>query len=248
MTVPRVYEAINRVMAALAEKGIAKGRINEVEGYRYRGIDDLYNALAPLLATHRLCVLPRVLERVSCDRKGLGGEVLVCVVVTVAFDLVSVEDGSTHTIEAVGEALDGGDKATSKAMTAAYKYALLQAFCIPVPDLVDADASSHRLRRSQFEPEPVQGWSSWATDIIELLKGCESPEAVDRVQKSNAALFRSIARERSELYATIGGAVAEQRARLNSDARTLVAAPKKRDAAPRGANGGRKPRRVAVHG
>ena len=46
--------------------------------------------------------------------------------------LISVEDGSSHKVEAYGEALDGGDKATAKAMSAAYKSAMVQTFCIPV--------------------------------------------------------------------------------------------------------------------
>ena len=44
----------------------------------------------------------------------------VNVLLRVAFDLVSVEDGSVHTVEAYGEALDEGDKGTAKAMSAAY--------------------------------------------------------------------------------------------------------------------------------
>ena len=50
----------------------------------------------------------------------------------VASDLVSVEDGLCHTVESFGEALDERDKTTTKAMSAAYKSAMLQAFCIPV--------------------------------------------------------------------------------------------------------------------
>lgn len=47
------------------------------------------------------------------------------VTVRVAFALVSSEDGSTHIAEAYGEALDPSDKATAKAMSAAYKCAML---------------------------------------------------------------------------------------------------------------------------
>ena len=112
--------------------GIAKRHRNERDDYRYRSIDDVVIRLSPLLAKHKLCVLPRVLERTSAERAGDGDLLLVSVTLRIAFDLVSSADGSSHTIEAFGEALDACDKATAKAMSSAYKYALLQAFCVPV--------------------------------------------------------------------------------------------------------------------
>jgi hypothetical protein len=63
----RVYTAITAITAELARCGIVEWKINEVEQYAYRGIDDVMEALAPLLAKHWLCVLPRVHERISCD-------------------------------------------------------------------------------------------------------------------------------------------------------------------------------------
>ena len=63
MAAPSVYGAINAITAEFATAGIAKSHTNVVEQYQYRSIDDVLNRLAPLLATHRLCVLPRVLER-----------------------------------------------------------------------------------------------------------------------------------------------------------------------------------------
>ena len=135
-----VYQAINAVAAELATSGIAKSQHNDEGDYAYRGIEDVLNALAPLLARHKLCVLPRVLEREAL--RGRGGEQRV--VLRVGFDLVSAIDGSSHVVESFGEAIDDSDKGTAKAMSAAYKAAMLQAFCIPVPQ-EDADASSPRL-------------------------------------------------------------------------------------------------------
>ena len=44
--------------------------------------------------------------------------------------------------------MDGGDKATNKAMSAAYKYALLQTFAIPTEGDNDADATTHEVAPS----------------------------------------------------------------------------------------------------
>ena len=65
----KVYQAINRVQAALAKQGISKDRRNtQGAGYNFRGIDDVYNAVSPLLAEHGLCILPRMLTR-QCEER-----------------------------------------------------------------------------------------------------------------------------------------------------------------------------------
>lgn len=138
--VPQVYRAIAAVAAEIAQTGIAKDRKNTQQGYTFRGIDDVYNALAPILAKHGLCILPRVLSRAVTERQTKHGSALFYVTVGVAFDLVCAEDGSRHEIVTYGEAMDSADKATNKAMSAAYKYAAMQAFCIPTEGENDADA------------------------------------------------------------------------------------------------------------
>lgn len=140
-----IYKAINAVQAALAREGISKDRSNQQQGYKFRGIDDVYNALAPLLAAHGLCILPRCTERVCVERVNAKGTALFYVTVCVEFDFVASEDGSKHTVTTYGEAMDSGDKATNKAMSAAYKYAAMQAFSIPTEGDNDADAVTHEV-------------------------------------------------------------------------------------------------------
>lgn len=143
---PKVYQAINKVQAELAKSGIAKDQRNTQQGYSFRGIDSVYNALAPLLAEHGLCILPKVLSRSVTERTTAKGSILFYVVVDMEFAFVCAEDGSTHIVSTYGEAMDSGDKATNKAMSAAYKYAAMQAFCIPTEGDNDADAHT---------PEPI---------------------------------------------------------------------------------------------
>ena len=142
----KVYQAINKVQAALAVEGISKDRNNQQQGYKFRGIDDVYNALAPQLAKHGLCILPRVTARECVERTNAKGTALFYVTVAVEFDFVAAEDGSKHTVITYGEAMDSGDKATNKAMSAAYKYACMQAFSIPTEGDNDADASTHEVK------------------------------------------------------------------------------------------------------
>ncbi len=138
-----VYEAINQVTAAMASEGLGKTRKNDQQGYRFRGIDDVYNAIARHLASAKLCMLPRVASRSVTERPTKTGGVSTYVVLEVDFTLVSAVDGSSHCIRTIGEAMDTADKATNKAMSAAMKYACLLAFQIPTEGDNDADAHHH---------------------------------------------------------------------------------------------------------
>src|SRR5574337_135562 len=141
----KVYQAINKVQAALSKAGITKANRNAQQGYNFRGIDDVYNALSPLLAEHGLCILPRMLSRSCEERQTAKGGTLFYTTVEAEFDFVCAEDGSKHTVKTYGEAMDSGDKSTNKAMSAAYKYAAMQSFAIPTEGDNDADAQTHEV-------------------------------------------------------------------------------------------------------
>lgn len=151
-----VYKAIAAVQGELAKVGIAKANRNSQQGYNFRGIDDVYAALSPLLAKHGLCVIPRVIDRTMLEKTTSKGNPLFYVTVHAEFDFVSAEDGSKHTAATYGEAMDSGDKATNKAMSAAYKYAAFMTFAIPTEGDNDADATTHDVAASH-EPNRQTG-------------------------------------------------------------------------------------------
>jgi hypothetical protein len=151
-----VYKQIAAVSAELAKEGIGKTRKNIQQGYTFRGIDEVLNALAPLLAKHGLVILPRILSRECTERESKSGGILFTVIVSAAFDFVAATDGSTHTVQTFGEAMDSGDKATNKAMSAAYKYAAFLAFCIPTEGDNDADATTHEPGARVQQQAPAQ--------------------------------------------------------------------------------------------
>lgn len=153
MTEKKVYAAISGVASALAEKGISKERKQGSQvNYAFRGIDDIYNALAPELVKNKLLILPRYTERTSVERTSKNGGALFYITVRGDFDFVSTEDGSVHTVTTYGEAMDSGDKATNKAMSIAYKYAAFQAFCIPTEETaIDADSEVHQVASQNAE-------------------------------------------------------------------------------------------------
>jgi hypothetical protein len=212
-----VYSAIIAIASELAPQGIAKSRFNAADQYHYRSIDDVLDRLSPLLAKHRLCILPRVLERTETERAGLGQGLLLQVTLRVAFELVSADDGSSHIVEAFGEAPDHADKGTAKAMSAAYKSAMLQTFCIPVSG-EDADAASPRLRRPEATAEPVQGWEAWVRDIADIIGVCETEQALRLLQDRNRKLLLALSRAEPELYRTLGEAVSKRQQDLTTRA------------------------------
>ena len=162
-----VYKAINAVQAELIKEGITKDRRNTQQGFMFRGIDDVYNALSPLLAKHGLCILPRMLSRQCDERQSSKGGALFYVTIEAEFDFVCAADGSRHIVRTFGEAMDSADKATNKAMSAAYKYAAFQAFAIPTEGDNDADGSTPEVKpqqhagqsRTQPQSTPPQGQS-----------------------------------------------------------------------------------------
>jgi len=221
VSAPLVYGAINAITAELAKSGIPKNRTNEVDDYKYRSIDDVLDRLAPLLSKHRLCILPRALERSVIERSDEQGRLLLHVTLRVSFSLTSVEDGTSHIVEAFGEALDDSDKATAKAMSAAYKAAVVQAFCIPVAGTEDPDRTGYRLNPRLHDPEPLQGWTQWCLDIEDIVSLCESEQAITAVQERNRDLLKALAREQPQLYSELGQAFLSRREALAQPAKPV---------------------------
>ena len=167
-----VYKAVNAVQAHLASTGVSKNQTNTFDKYKFRGIDDIYNALAPAMAKHGLCIFPRVLTRDCQERASKDGKAMFYVTVEMEFDFVAMSDGSKHTVKTFGEAMDRSDKATNKAMSAAYKYACFQTFCIPTEGDNDADANTH-------EVAPVETVSKeQAAAIRKALEHADYPEEI----------------------------------------------------------------------
>ena len=179
-----VFECIAAVSAELAQTGISKDRNNQQQGYKFRGIDDVYNALAPLLAKHGLVIIPRILSRVVAERVTQKGGTLFNVTVEAEFDFVSAKDGSKVTARSFGEAMDSADKATNKAMSAAYKYTAFQTFCIPTEGDNDADATTHEPTR----PADPEGFEDWVLDL-EAVAG-EGTAALEAAWKKSQPYMR----------------------------------------------------------
>ena len=210
-----VYQLISAVAGELAQEGIGKKQRNtQGAGYNFRGIDDVYNAIGPLLAKHGLSILPRTLARECVERVSGQGKALFYVTVEMEFDFVSAHDQSKHTVKMFGEAMDSGDKATNKAMSAAYKYAMFQAFCIPTEGDNDADSSTHTVAARTANPEPVETLSAEqianikalatevGADVAAITKFYNVPSLEQVAAAAYQSIVRSLEKKRKPAEAT----------------------------------------------
>jgi hypothetical protein len=141
MAEQNVYSAWNSVMQQVQQVG--KTGYNQSQGFSFRGVDAVVNAVGPALREHGVIVIPdEIVENTATEyTTGKYDTRMVNRLVRIRWKVVGPE-GDLFTGESVGEAADAGDKAMSKAQSVAYRVFLLQALCIPTGD-PDPDAESH---------------------------------------------------------------------------------------------------------
>lgn len=148
----KIYAAMIAVMQDI--KAIGKDKqTTGFANFNYRGIDDVYNTLNPILAKHGVFAVPELLEMTREERAGekkdkfgkVEQKLTAFVVAKVKYTFYAA-DGSSVSCVVAGEGMDSGDKATPKALSIAMKYALFQTFCIPTEELADPDAETARMK------------------------------------------------------------------------------------------------------
>lgn len=190
MTASQAIIAVMRDITA-----ISKDRENSVQRYKFRGVDDIYNELHPIMATHGLFTVPRVLRHTAEEKTSKSGSVQIYRVLEIEFDFIS-ESGDKITVGPfIGEGMDSGDKAANKAHAVAHKYAFLQVFAIPTEDDKDPETTSHDLRPSKSQQDEADAIMA---DIYAA--GANLPkESQDKIQADIDAAGNDIERLRKIL-------------------------------------------------
>lgn len=155
MTEPKksVHEAWLAVMEDVRE--IRKTERNKQQGFSFRGVDTVVNAVGPKLREHGVIVIPnRIVEQLHRDVQTKNGGRQHEAIVTVEW-LIIGPDGSTMTGQSVGESADSSDKATTQAQSVAWRVFLLESLCVPTDD---QDPDHNTIERSgedrANEPKP----------------------------------------------------------------------------------------------
>lgn len=136
----KIIAALARVMAEVGAVG--KSRKNVQQGYQFRGVDDVVANVQAVMAECGVVCVPRVVEREREMVPTKSGGSMASVRLLVEHAFYCAEDGSFVTCTTLGEAMDSGDKASNKAMSAALKYALVETLLIPTYE-VDRDTEEH---------------------------------------------------------------------------------------------------------
>lgn len=155
--IPQIYSLIPKVMAEIG--AIGKDRTNDAQKYKFRGIEDMYNAAHPALVNNGVFCCPQVIKSDSQERTALNSQgqqkTSMRVELTVCHKFYA-PDGSCVDVITCGEGIDSSDKATNKAMSAAMKYAFIELFSIPTEDIADADRDSPEIgTKANGKPVPV---------------------------------------------------------------------------------------------
>lgn len=136
---PNIFEAIPLIIADIGAVG--KDKKNQQQGFMYRGIDDVMNAISPVIAKYGVFVVPEILEESRNERATKSGGINFIVYLRIKFTFFA-SDGSSISAVTIGEAMDTADKGSNKAMAIAFKYACFQVFCIPTEEMKDPDAET----------------------------------------------------------------------------------------------------------
>lgn len=178
----KIYQAMANVMASISP--IGKDKHNHQGGFKFRGIDDVYNSLHRAMADEGIFCTMEVIDHRSEPRQFKNSSGFQ-VYTTVKYSFHAV-DGSSVSSVVVGEAMDSGDKATNKTYAIAHKYALLQAFLIPTEDMQDPDGEQYQL--SDVNQNTVQAINE--LDSLDDLKSAYQAMSVND-RKIYAATFKA---------------------------------------------------------
>ena len=172
--------AAELIAAVMQEvQGVAKSDTNQAQGFKFRGIDAVVNAVGPALRKHGGFIVPRIwsanYEQAESAR---GGRINICKL-EVEYQFHSSSGDYIGAVVAA-EAFDSGDKATAKAMSVAFRTAMLQVFCLPT-DEPDPDSFSYEVVTSVMESV------DWGKELAKVSTADEARELWKRAAKQNAS-------------------------------------------------------------
>jgi hypothetical protein len=136
--VTTIHEALLAVRQQVGAVG--KGSYNDFHKFRFRGVEEVLNAVGPALLANRVNFYPRLLNLDSRDITTEKNKRNREVTVTVEYRYVGPE-GDEVTVVVPGESADAGSSAVSKAMSVALRIAHIQALQIPTA-MTDPEAGA----------------------------------------------------------------------------------------------------------
>lgn len=149
-----IHKKMIEIVKAVSTAGVQKNGVNTEQGWRYRSVDDVINSMSRFFGDHGVFITSKIH---SCDREerstNKGVRFFTKLVIEYFFH---AEDGSYVSTQIASEGLGNDDKSINKALSAAYKYALIQAFCIPFTDvMIDGDQDTAEVHPKKVNDTPT---------------------------------------------------------------------------------------------
>ena len=175
------------VLAVMNEvQGLAKKDKNQAQGFSFRGIDSVMNAVGPALRKAGGFVVPKVQSVRHETLTTAKGSQMNAAYVEVEFSVYG-SDGEPVSGIVAAEAFDSGDKATAKAMSVAMRTFLLQLLCLPT-DEPDPDSFSYEASK------PSRDWVSEADSLALTydLEGLRKLYKAAQAAKASPAILEKV--------------------------------------------------------
>lgn len=132
------------VLAVMNEvQAVGKTGRNTSQGFNFRGIDAVMNAVGPAFRKHGAFVVPTILSNTTEILPTKSGGSLNVTRLNVEFAIYGSE-GAPIVGSVYAESMDAGDKSGAKSMSVALRTFLLQVLCLPT-DEPDPDSQSYEL-------------------------------------------------------------------------------------------------------
>jgi hypothetical protein len=153
-----VTEELESVHVALAKakaevEAVGKNRRNQQQNFNFRGVDDVVNAAAGPLNRHGIITVPELLSAdYGVEEVGQKRTPMAHVRIQVAYHFYGPKGDHIRAV-VPAEAMDSGDKAVPKAMSVAYRIALIQVLNLPTDD---RDPDDDTYQRSEPGSEESQ--------------------------------------------------------------------------------------------
>lgn len=168
-----VLLAIHAIQRAISDMGgIGKTHStnskNAAYNYKFRGIEDMYNVISPLMVHFGLVLTPYMESGRMSKITTKMGDVTYKSIVTMRYTLISIIDGSSIEVCFVGEANDSGDKSSLKAQSQAQKAFYIQTFNIPT--------STYRQDLHAYDPQGSNQNNQITTEAVPVQFN-QGPEA-----------------------------------------------------------------------
>ncbi|HET9893779.1 MAG TPA: ERF family protein [Streptosporangiaceae bacterium] len=187
MSSPTIFELFAEAKRRVGPVG--KDGYNTHQKYNFRGIDAVVNATAAHFDDLSIITVPGLVdEQHAYVEIGANKSRMVHTHVKVQYTFYGPA-GDFFSAIVPGEAMDSGDKSTPKAMSVAYRIALLQCLNLPTSD-PDPDSQSYELSKTVPDDGDWYGWR----DRLDALK------TIEDCQKFEADLRKAAFGEGGELY------------------------------------------------